>query len=74
MLGIVKVTLGVNQRRGGRVRGMGLMVGACIGQGGGLVALGLGVAQHALVYVLGGARCRGTTSLYAPYQLLVILC
>lgn len=74
MLGVVKVTLGVHERGGGRVRGVGLMVGASISRGGGLDALGLGVAQHVLVHVLGGARCRGTTSLYTPHHLLVILC
>lgn len=53
MLGIVQVTLGVHQRRGGRIRNMGLVVWACVGRGRGLVALGLGVAQYVLVHVLG---------------------
>lgn len=74
MLGVVQVTLGVHERGGGRVRRMGLVVGAGIGRSRGLVALGLGVAQHVLVHVLGGARCRGTTSLQTPHHLLVILC
>lgn len=68
------MTLGVHERGGGRVRGVGLMVGAGIGRGGGLVALGLRVAQHVLIHVLGGASCRGTTSLHTPHHVLVILC
>lgn len=72
MLGVVQVTLGVHERRGRGVCGMGLVMGAGIGRGGGLVTLGLRVAQH--VHVLGRTRCRGTTSLYTPHHLLVILC
>lgn len=52
MLGVVQVTLRIHERRGGRVRRVGLVVGAGIGRGGGLVALGLGVAQHVLIHVL----------------------
>lgn len=74
MLGVVQVTLGVHERGRGRVRRVRLVVGAGIGRGGWLVALRLGVAQHVLVYVLGRARCRGTTSLHTSHHLLLILC
>lgn len=50
------------------------MVGTGISRGGGLVALGLGVTQHVLVHVLGGTRCRGTSSLHTHHHLLVKLC
>lgn len=74
MLGVMQVTLGVHERGWGRVRIVGLVMGAGIGRGGGLVALGLGVAQYVLFHVLGGARCRGSTSLHTSHHLLIILC
>lgn len=52
MLGVVQVTLRIHEWRRGRVRRVRLVVGASIGRGGGLVALGLGVTQHILVHVL----------------------
>lgn len=53
---------------------MGLVVGASIDRGRGLVALGLGVAQHILLHVLGGTRCRSTTRLQTSNHFLLILC
>lgn len=50
------------------------MMGAGVSIGRGLVALGLGGAQHVLVYVLGGTRCRSTSGLHTYHHLLVILC
>ena len=73
MLWVVQVALWVHEWGRGWVRGVGLVVRACVDRVGRLVALALGVAQHVLLHVLGGARGRGYTGLHTAHQLLLIL-
>lgn len=73
MLGVMQMALGIHERRRGRVRRVGLVVGAVKCGRGGLVALRLRVSEDVLVHVLGGARCRGTTRLNTPHYVLLIL-